>query len=85
MLDLYRDPNSGRLVKNSSETLFNNLFDSPPYSHTSNTIDENEIVLEENENQPLRTMREYLQPPQNSTSSCFIFPSMLIILDLNLV
>ena len=35
---------------------------------------ENEIVLEEHENQPLQTMPEYLQPPQNSTPSCFIFP-----------
>ena len=35
---------------------------------------ENEIVLEEHENQLLRTMHEYLQPSGNSTPSCFIFP-----------
>ena len=74
MFGRYRDPNSGRLVKNSFEIFFDNLSDAPPHSHTSNTMTKNEIVLEENENQSLRTMREYLQPPRNSTPSCFIFP-----------
>ena len=35
---------------------------------------ENESVHGENENQQVRTMRHYLQPPQNSTPSCFMFP-----------
>ena len=62
MFGCYRDPKSARLVKNSSETIFDNLFDSPLHSHTFDTMVENEIVLEENENQPLRTMHKYLQP-----------------------
>ncbi|KAI3448686.1 hypothetical protein Pfo_005351 [Paulownia fortunei] len=35
---------------------------------------ENESVQDENENQQVRTMRYYLQPPRNSSPSCFIFP-----------
>ncbi|XP_022859157.1 uncharacterized protein LOC111379951, partial [Olea europaea var. sylvestris] len=35
---------------------------------------DNESIHDENENQQVRTMRDYLQPPRNSTPSCFIFP-----------
>ncbi|KAJ4723222.1 Integrase [Melia azedarach] len=35
---------------------------------------ENESIHGENENPHVRTMREYLQPPRNSSPSCFIFP-----------
>ena len=74
MLGWYWDSKFCCLVKNNFETLFDNLFDSPLHSHTSDTMAENEIVLEEHENQLLRTMHEYLQPSGNSTPSCFIFP-----------
>ena len=46
----YRDLNSSHFLKNSFETLFDTLFDSPPHLHTSDTMSDNEIVLEENEN-----------------------------------
>ena len=72
MLNWYRDSNSGRLVKANSGTLYIDLFESQ--SHTFNTMAENESLHDEHENQPLRTMREYLQPPQSSSPSCFIFP-----------
>ena len=71
MVIWYRSHNSRRLVRNNSETLFGNLFESSP--HTS-TMAENESVQDENENQQVRTMRYYLQPPRNSSPSCFIFP-----------
>ena len=71
MVIWYRSHNSRRLVRNNSETLFENLFESSP--HTS-TMAENESVQDENENQQVRTMRYYLQPPRNSSPSCFIFP-----------
>ena len=35
---------------------------------------ENESVHDENENQQVRTMRDYLHPPRNSSPSCFILP-----------
>ena len=71
MLNWYRDSNSGRLVKANSGTLYIDLFESQ--SHTFNTMAENESLHDEHENQPLQTMHEYLQPPQNSSPSCFIF------------
>ena len=71
MLNWYRDSNSGRLVKTNSGTLYIDLFESQ--SHTFNTMAENESLHDEHENQPLRTMREYLQPPRNSSPSCFSF------------
>ncbi|KAL4281129.1 hypothetical protein GQ457_03G008960 [Hibiscus cannabinus] len=35
---------------------------------------DNEIVLNENENLQVRSMRDYLQPPRTSLPSCFVFP-----------
>ena len=72
MLNWYRDSNSSRLVKPNSGTLYIDLFESQ--SHTFNTMVENESLHDEHENQPLGTMREYLQPPRSSSPSCFIFP-----------
>ena len=60
MCSWYRDSNTGRLVKTNLGSLYIDLFESQ--SHTSNKMAENESVHDEHENQPLRTMREYLQP-----------------------
>ena len=54
MLNWYHDSNSGRLIKANSGTLYIDLFESQ--SHTFNKIPKNEIVHDEHENQPLRTM-----------------------------
>ncbi|XP_022850805.1 uncharacterized protein LOC111372655 [Olea europaea var. sylvestris] len=70
----YRELNSHRLGKDNCETFFSNLFDSPQHSLTSSTMADNESIHDENENQQVRTMRDYLQPPRNSAPSCFIFP-----------
>lgn len=71
MLTWHRDPNSSRLIRENIESFPNNLSSSSSHSHT---MAENESVHEENENQNVRTMRAYLQPPRNSTPSCFILP-----------
>ncbi|XP_022855492.1 uncharacterized protein LOC111376749 [Olea europaea var. sylvestris] len=70
----YRELNSHRLVKDNCETFFSNLFDSPQHSLKSSTMADNESIHDENENQQVQTMRDYLQPPRNSALSCFIFP-----------
>ena len=82
----FRDPNSRRLVKGNCGTLSIELFNfassspssSPSSSnsstHTSHTMADNESVHEEQVNAPMRSMREYLQPPRNSSPSCFVFP-----------
>ena len=71
----YRNNNSGRLVRNNLVTLFDNLFyTSSEYSSSTSTIADNEAVDAQIQVPQMRTMREYLQPPRNSTPSCFIFP-----------
>ena len=63
----YRDFNSCRLVRKNCETSVGNLIETP-------IMEEIERVPNENENRQVRTMRDYLQPPRNSTPSCFILP-----------
>ena len=80
----FRDANSHRLVKGKLGTLSIDLFNFPSSSHSSSTthssthsshtMADNESVHEEHGNAPMRSMREYLQPPRNSSPSCFIFP-----------
>ena len=78
----FRDANSHRLVKGKLGTLSIDLFNFPSSSHSSthssthssHTMADNESVHEEHVNAPMRSMREYLQPPRNSSPSCFIFP-----------
>ena len=77
----YRDSNSSHLVKANLSTLYIDLFESQ--SHTFNTMPENESVHDEHENQSLRTMREYLQPPLVHHVLSFLL--MLIILYLSRV
>ena len=55
------------------EALFVNLFDSSgssnslsTYSHTSNTMNEDEL--------PIKSLRDYLHPTRNSAPSCIMFP-----------
>ena len=71
MVIWHRNSTSSHLIRVNSKTFFGNLFDTPPHTPT---MAENESVHGENENQQVRTMRHYLQPPRNSTPSCFIFP-----------
>ena len=73
MLTWFRDIDSRRLT---CETLFGNLFDLPESYHTNNKMaeDQSEHGENEHENRHMRTMRDYLQPPRNSSPSCFIFP-----------
>uniref|UniRef100_A0A2N9IPP2 Reverse transcriptase/retrotransposon-derived protein RNase H-like domain-containing protein n=1 Tax=Fagus sylvatica TaxID=28930 RepID=A0A2N9IPP2_FAGSY len=86
MIAWYRDQ-SGRLIKTEFEPCFDNLFDSPVHSHILGTMDDNRIDQGGNENEirierpndppndpPMRTLREYLQPPRNSAPSCIVFP-----------
>ena len=73
-----------RLIRIESNNLFGNLSDSFMHSHTldimvdleSNHGDENNL---NNENfhayQPIRTLRDYLQPTRSSAPSCIIFPT----------
>ena len=56
------------------EALFVNLFDSSSssnslstYSHTSNTINEDEL--------PIKSLRDYLHPTRNSAPSGIMFPT----------
>ena len=71
MLTWHRDPSSNRLIRENLESFSDKLSNSPSHSHT---MAENESVHDENENQNVRTMRDYLQPPRNSAPSCFILP-----------
>ena len=65
-------------------TFFDNLFDSLTNSHTvdimadieSNHGDENILNNEDfHDHQPIRTLKEYLQPTRTSAPSCIIFPT----------
>ena len=79
----FRDANSHRLVKGNLGTISIDLFNcsSSPHSsssthsstHSSHIMADNESIHEEHVNSPTRSMREYLQPPRNSSPSCFIF------------
>ena len=76
MQNRYRDE-YGRFAKRSntdSEPLFVNLFDSSSsssslntYSHTSNTINEDELLI--------KFLHDYLHPTCNSAPSCIMFPA----------
>ena len=77
MITWYRDTESNRLVKVTTESFCGSLFDSFEDSPILRNMAENESIHGDNDlnnEQPLRTMREYLQPPRNSSPSCFIFP-----------
>ena len=82
MIAWYSDQ-SGRLIKTEFEPCFDNLFDSLVHSHILSTMEdngsdhgenENEIRIERPNDPPMRTLREYLQPPRNSAPSCIVFP-----------
>jgi hypothetical protein len=78
----YRD-NLGRFAiepdtdSSDSKAYFPNLFDSPiasdtlslTSSHTSHTMGDHE------EDQPIKTLHDYLHPTRNSSSSCIMFPA----------
>jgi hypothetical protein len=73
----YRDQ-SGCLIKIEFEVGLDNLFESSIHSHTLGTMADDGSDHGENENMNLNgpsmwTLREYLQPPRNSTLSCIIF------------
>jgi hypothetical protein len=78
----YRD-NLGRFAiepdtdSSDSEAYFPHLFDSPiasdtlslTSSHTSHTMGDHE------EDQPIKTLHDYLHPTRNSSPSCIMFPA----------
>ena len=76
MQNRYRDE-YGRFAKRpdmDSKALFVNLFDSSSssnslstYSHTSNTMNEDEL--------PIKSLHDYLNPTCNSAPSCIMFPA----------
>ena len=79
----YRDSDK-RLVRIESNNFFGNLYDSFSHSHTldimvdldSNHGDENNLNNENfHAHQPIRTLRDYLQPTRSSAPSCNIFPT----------
>lgn len=57
MVSWHRKTNSRCLIRVDYESIFGNLFDSP--SHTP-TMAENNSVHDENENQQVHTMSDYL-------------------------
>ena len=57
MLTWHRDPSSNRLIRENLEFFSDKLSNSPSHSHT---MAENESVHKENQNQNVRTMRDYL-------------------------
>ena len=72
MLEWHYDPHSRRLVKGNFETSIENLFDSPQYSQTSNTMAEEpnnteNMVLVYAEN--TRALRDYVLPTVGNASA----------------
>ena len=72
------------LVKIDSNNLFGNLSDSFTHSHTldimadleSNHGDQNNLNNGNfHAHQPIRTLKDYLQPTRSSAPSCIIFPT----------
>ena len=73
-----------RLVRIESNNLFSNLSDSFTHSYTldimadleSNHGDESNLNNEKfHAHQPIRTLKDYLQPARSSAPSCIIFPT----------
>ena len=73
-----------RLVKIKSNNLFGNFSDSFTHSHELNIMadlesshgDENNLNNENfHSHQPIRTLRDYLQPTRSSAPSCIFFPT----------
>ena len=73
-----------RLVRIESNNLFGNLSHSFTHSHTLNIMvdlegnhgDENNLNNENfHAHQPIRTLKDYLQPARSSAPSCIIFPT----------
>jgi hypothetical protein len=81
----YRD-NLGRFAieldtdSSDSEAYFPNLFDSPIASDTlsltsSHTSYTSYIMGDHEEDQPIKTLHDYLHPTRNSSPSCIMFPA----------
>jgi hypothetical protein len=75
----YRD-NLGRFAKepdtdsSDSEAYFPNLFDSPIASDTL-SLTSSHTMGDHEEDQPIKTLHDYLHPTRNSSPSCIMFPA----------
>uniref|UniRef100_A0A2N9IB94 Retrotransposon gag domain-containing protein n=1 Tax=Fagus sylvatica TaxID=28930 RepID=A0A2N9IB94_FAGSY len=75
----YRD-NLGRFAReldtdsSDSEAYFPNLFDSPIASDTL-SLTSSHTMGDHEEDQPIKTLHDYLHPARNSSPSCIMFPA----------
>uniref|UniRef100_A0A2N9GZ56 Retrotransposon gag domain-containing protein n=1 Tax=Fagus sylvatica TaxID=28930 RepID=A0A2N9GZ56_FAGSY len=75
----YRD-NLGRFAReldtdsSDSEAYFPNLFDSPIASDTL-SLTSSHTMGDHEEDQPIKTLHDYLHPTRNSSPSCIMFPA----------
>jgi hypothetical protein len=75
----YRD-NLGRFARepdtdsSDSEAYFPNLFDSPIASNTL-SLTSSHTMGDHEEDQPIKTLHDYLHPTRNSSPSCIMFPA----------